>query len=78
MSRLVLMFTLGGSLLIAGAAAAHPGPGTESGLLHYLTDPFHLVTGVFIVATGVFLVGWGRRVARRSRRWNEKSPTVSE
>ncbi len=76
MSRLVVTMTLGGSLLLAGAAAAHPGHGTESGLSHYLTDPFHLVTGVFIVAFGVFFVGLGRRVARGSRRRNE-SPAVN-
>ena len=55
-----------GSLLISGAAGAHPehGFGGDFGPGHLLTDPFHLV--LTAVAVSLFFVGWRSLVRRRS------------
>lgn len=56
------------SVLIAAAAAAHPGHGGSAeayGIVHHLTEPFHVVgaLGVVLVAlTGVHLLR-GRRAS---------------
>lgn len=53
-----------GAILVPGIAAAHPqhAPGEGSGLVHYLTDPFHL--GLAVVAT-VLVVAARRLVLQR-------------
>jgi len=66
MSKLAITTTVAGLLLLPGVSAAHPGHGAEFGLLHYLTDPFHLAGAVLIAAAGVVLVALARRLSRRS------------
>jgi hypothetical protein len=58
----------GATLVIASAAAAHPGHGLAGGSaqwLHYLTDPLHVAPPV-LVGLAVALV-WQRRRALRAR-----------
>lgn len=57
MSKIAIIIA---AILLPGAAAAHPdhASGGEFGLVHYLTDPFHV--GLTVAAVLLFLV------ARRS------------
>jgi hypothetical protein len=47
-------------------ALAHPGHGLESGIVHFLTDPFHLGTALVIAIVAMVAFRF-RRVAERSR-----------
>ena len=62
MSKLVITI---GAVLIPGAAAAHPehSSGGGFGLVHFVTDPFHLA----LTATAVLLFLVARRSLVRSR-----------
>ncbi len=62
MSKLVITI---GAVLIPGAAAAHPehGSGGDFGLVHFVTDPFH----VALTAAAVLLSLAVRRSLLRSR-----------
>lgn len=52
MSKIAIMIL---AILLPGVAAAHPGhaSGGDFGLLHFLTDPFHV--GMTVAAILVFL-----------------------
>ncbi len=62
MSKLAIAI---GAVLIPGAAVAHPGhaSGGDFGLVHFLTDPFH----VALTAAAVLLFLVVRRSLLRSR-----------
>ena len=62
MSKLVITI---GAVLIPGAAAAHPehASGGSFGLVHFMTDPFHLA----LTAAAVLLFLAVRRSVLRSR-----------
>ena len=62
MRRIAITF---GTTFLPGVAAAHPEHGSSAGfgVLHFLTDPFHLsLTAVALLASG----SWGIKAARRT------------
>lgn len=64
MYRLTALTALG--VAFPRLAAAHPGHGLETGIGHFLTDPFHLGVGLVIAAL-VVVAFRVRRAAERSR-----------
>jgi len=63
--------TIFGVLLLPGVAAAHPNhlSGGDYGLLHFVTDPFH----VGLTAAAVLLFVVARRSLLRRRALNRRS-----
>jgi hydrogenase/urease accessory protein HupE len=55
MSRIVPAVSAVTFAVLPSAANAHPGHGLETGLWHWVTDPFHLGVGL-LIAVGVFAV----------------------
>jgi hypothetical protein len=68
MTRISTMFAI---LLLPGVAAAHPNhlSGGDYGLLHFVTDPFHV--GMTAAAVLLFLVA--RRSLTRRRALNRRN-----
>ncbi len=68
MSKIVITI---GAVLIPGAAAAHPehASGGDFGLVHFVTDPFH----VALTAAAVLLFLAVRRSLLRSRSMNRST-----
>lgn len=65
MSRFVKAVLITVATVFPGAATAHPGHGLETGLLHWVTDPFHLGVGLIIAA--VVFVALRLRASRGER-----------
>ena len=64
--RNLVSFT--GGILTASAVRAHPDhAGSDSvGLLHYVTDPFHIATGLLTIGVALLIVGAWRVHRRRA------------
>ena len=57
-----------GWILTASAVSAHPEhAGSDGvGLLHYVTDPFHIATGVLTIGVALLIIGAWRVHRRRA------------
>ena len=69
MLKYAIAFT---TLLVPGAASAHPNhvAGDDFGIVHYLTDPFHIA----LTVAAVLLAFSARRLVQQRRSINRTRP----